>query len=82
MGHPEAFRTITNDNGAEFHDYRSLEAVTGVSLHFATPHHSWERGTSGNTNGLLRQYLPQGHDFGVVDAKRCNTIAETLNSQL
>ncbi len=28
--HPERFHTITADNGTEFHDYRSLEAATGV----------------------------------------------------
>ena len=57
--HPGQFRTITADNGTEFHDYRSLEAATGVPFYFATPHHSWERGTNENTNGLLRQYLPK-----------------------
>ena len=53
--HPERFRTITADNGTEFHDHRALEAATGVLFYFATPHHSWERGTNENTNGLLRQ---------------------------
>ena len=35
--HPGQFRTITADNGTEFHDYRSLEAATGVPFYFATP---------------------------------------------
>ena len=39
-GHPERFRTITADNGTEFHDHRSLEAATGVPFYFATPHPS------------------------------------------
>ena len=77
--HPERFRTITADNGTEFHDYRSLEAVTGVPFYFATPHHSWERGTNENTNGLLRQYLPKGTSLASLTQSRCDAIAETLN---
>jgi len=49
--------TITADNGTEFHSYRQIEAATGVAFYFATPHHSWERGTNENTNGLIRQYF-------------------------
>ena len=29
----------------------TVETATGVVFYFATPHHSWERGTDENTNG-------------------------------
>ncbi len=79
--HPARFRTITADNGTEFHDYRSLEAATGVPFYFATPHHSWERGTNENTNGLLRQYLPKGTSLALLTQSRCDALAETLNTR-
>ena len=79
--HPERFRTITADNGTEFHDYRALEAATGVPFYFATPHHSWERGTNENTNGLLRQYLPKGTSLAALTQSQCDRIAETLNTR-
>ena len=79
--HPDAFHTITADNGTEFHDYRALEAATGVPFYFATPHHSWERGTNENTNGLLRQYLPKGTSLSSLTQSRCDQIAETLNTR-
>jgi hypothetical protein len=56
--HTDRFQTITADNGTEFHDYKRIEEQTGVCFYFANPHHSWERGTNENTNGLIRQYLP------------------------
>ncbi|KUK47628.1 MAG: Transposase [Actinobacteria bacterium 66_15] len=46
--------TITADNGTEFHSYKQIEEATSVEFYFATPHHSWERGTNENTNGLIR----------------------------
>ncbi|MEJ2343543.1 MAG: IS30 family transposase, partial [Gemmatimonadales bacterium] len=52
-------RTVTVDHGTEFHGYKDIEAQTGARFYFATPYHSWERGTSENTNGLLRQYFPK-----------------------
>ena len=79
--HSGQFRTITADNGTEFHDYRSLEEATGVPFYFATPHHSWERGTNENTNGLLRQYLPKGTSLASLTQSRCDAIAETLNTR-
>lgn len=57
---PFSFKTITADNGTEFHQYKKIEAKTHVKFYFATPHHSWERGSNENTNGLIRQYLPKG----------------------
>jgi IS30 family transposase len=52
--------TITFDNGTEFHSYKEIEARYPVICYFATPYHSWERGSNENLNGLIRQYLPKG----------------------
>jgi len=48
-------RTITADNGTEFHGYAAIEVATAARCYFATPHHAWERGTNENTNGLIQQ---------------------------
>lgn len=77
--HPGEFRTITADNGTEFHGYKRIERATGVKFYFATPHHSWERGTNENANGLIRQYLPKRTSFAQVTQRQCSTIARDLN---
>ena len=79
--HPGRFASITADNGTEFHAYKDLEAATGVPFYFATPHHSWERGTNENTNGLLRQYLPKGQSMEPLTQRRCDQIAHHLNER-
>lgn len=73
--------TITADNGTEFHGYNDLEAATGVRFYFATPHHSWERGTSENTNGLIRQYIPKRSSMARLSQDACDRIAAKLNSR-
>jgi IS30 family transposase len=78
-GQPRPVRTITVDNGTEFHSYAELEERIPTRFYFATPHHSWERGTSENTNGLLRQYLPKGKSMADLTQHACNRIAAKLN---
>lgn len=36
----DSFKTITADNGTEFHSYKAVEDATGGPFYFATPHHS------------------------------------------
>jgi IS30 family transposase len=79
--HPAKFQTITADNGTEFHSYKDVERATGVQFFFATPHHSWERGTNENTNGLIRQYLPKRTSMARVTQRDCNAIATKLNAR-
>ena len=79
--HPNRFKTITSDNGTEFHCYRAIEASTGVRFYFANPHHAWERGTSENTNGLIRQYLPKRASMANVNQTQCDQIAQKLNDR-
>jgi len=76
---PELFKTITSDNGTEFHDYKSAEQATGVKVYFATPYHSWERGSNENLNGLLRQYLPKRKSQAHLTQRDCDALARKLN---
>ena len=78
---PELFSTITADNGTEFHDYKDIEHATAVTFYFATPHHSWERGTNENTNGLIRQYLPKRTSMAKLTQHQCNSISAKLNTR-
>ena len=79
--HPGLFKTITVDNGPEFHGYQEIERATGVTVYFANPYCSWERGTNENTNGLIRQYLPKRTSMKQLTQARCNAIASSLNNR-
>jgi transposase, IS30 family len=74
-----AVRTMTADNGTEFHSYKALELRLPLQFYFATPHHSWERGSNENMNGLIRQYLPKGKSMEHLTQADCNRIATKLN---
>ena len=76
---PRRVRTITADNGTEFHGYAAIEQATPTRFYFATPHHAWERGTNENTNGLLRQYLPKRRSMARLTQQDCDAIATQLN---
>jgi len=76
---PRLVRTITVDNGTEFHSYEALEQRVRARFYFATPHHAWERGTNENTNGLVRQYLPKGASMAHLTQHDCNRLADKLN---
>ena len=78
---PLAFKTITADNGCEFHGYKKLEKRHHLDVYFAFPYHSWERGSNENTNGLIRQYLPKGCSMENLTQIECNLIANKLNNR-
>ncbi len=78
---PAKFSSITADNGTEFHQYKIIEKETGCIFYFATPYHSWERGTNENCNGLIRQYLPKGTSMERLTQQQCDRIAAKLNSR-
>ena len=75
------FRTLTLDNGTEFHGYKDLELFHPLKCYFATPYHSWERGSNENLNGLIRQYLPKGVCMKKVTQTDCDYIASKSNSR-
>jgi transposase, IS30 family len=79
--HADRVDTITADNGTEFHDYETIEEATGVCFYFATPYHSWERGSNENANGLIRQYLPKRQSMATLSQQKCDAIAHKLNTR-
>lgn len=56
--------TVTYDRGSEFALWKMIERDTGAKVYFAGAHHPWERGTSENSNGLLRRFFPKGTPIG------------------
>jgi len=73
------FKTITADNGTEFHQYKKIEEGCRAKFYFANPYHSWERGSNENINGLIRQYLPKTKSMAGLTQQQCNQIALKLN---
>jgi len=78
---PLNFKTITADNGTEFHWYQKIEDCCKTKFYFATPYHSWERGSNENANGLIRQYLPKTESMADLTQRQCDQIANKLNSR-
>ncbi len=74
-------KSLTLDNGTEFHGFKELEEKLGIKVYFAQPYHSWERGTNENTNGLIRQYLPKGSCFKQLTQRQCDKIERELNDR-
>ena len=73
--------SLTLDNGKEMNEYESIERRTGLTVYFAHPYHSWERGTNENTNGLLRQFFPKGSDFSLLTQTDVDHAVHMLNTR-
>jgi len=57
-----AFKTATTDRGKEFACYQSIQDKLKLTLYFADPYSSWQRGSNENSNGcsvnsILRELI-------------------------
>jgi len=73
--------TLTWDRGTEMAAHKKFTVATDVAVYFCDPKSPWQRGTSENTNRLLRQYLPRKSDLSVYTQHDLDLIALKLNSR-
>lgn len=77
----EHVHTITSDNGKEFSRHETIAETLNADFYFAHPYASWERGLNENTNGLIRQYFPKGHDFTTITQEDIQRVMDKLNNR-
>jgi len=74
-------KTLTRDNGAENSDYKNVEKVLGISVYYANPYASYERGANENLNGLLRRFFPKGTDWSKLTEEEILKVEWLINNR-
>jgi IS30 family transposase len=79
---PDILRaSLTWDQGAEIRDWQHVSVAADIDIYFCDPHSPWQRATSENTKGLLRQYFPKGTDLSAHSALDLDWVATELNDR-
>ena len=74
-------KSLTYDQGQEMADHKLFTENTKVKVYFAHPHAPWERGTSENTNMLVRDFFPRGTSFSKITEAKLQEVQDLLNDR-
>ena len=75
----EHVKSITTDNGTEFACHEMIGKSLGVTIYFADPYASWQKGAIENANGLIRQYVPKTETFEHVSHQQITKYSKRIN---
>ena len=75
----EHVKSITTDNGTEFACHEMIGKSLGVTIYFADPYASWQKGAIENANGLIRQYVPKTETFEHVSHQQITKYSKKIN---
>jgi len=81
---PEAFESITFDNGSEFSQAANLENEPSLDLkvYFCHAYSAWERGSNEHFNKLLREFIPKGKSMHHFSDEEVIEAAESINQRV
>ena len=71
-------KSITTDNGTEFACHEMITKSLGVTIYFADPYASWQKGAIENANGLIRQYVPKKKPLSISASNKSRSIQRKL----
>jgi len=75
----EHIKSITTDNGTEFACHEMIAKSLGVTIYFADPYASWQKGAIENANGLIRQYVPKKETFEHISQQQITKYSKKIN---
>ena len=78
---PQLVKTITCDSGTEFAIWRCIEERLHCEDCFADPYYVWQKGTSENLNGLLRELYPKCRNLSRVAPATVKRNLALLNAR-
>ena len=73
--------SMTYDRGAEMAEHPLMSKHLDLKIYFADCRAPWQRGSSENINGLIRQFLPKGEDLSKYSQAELDYIAWLLNDR-
>ena len=72
-------KSITTDNGTEFACHEMIGKSLGVTIYFADPYASWQKGAIENANGLIRQYVQKKETFEHISQQQITKYSKKIN---
>ena len=74
-------KTLTVDNGVEFARHEIIAKELNCGVYFAKPYCSNDKALCENHNRLIRDFVPKGTDFKLIDEKYWQEIQDILNNR-
>ena len=80
------FKSITVDNGSEFHGWEMLEKsclkanTKRTAIYYCHPYSAWERGTNEQLNVHIRRFIPIGSDISNYTYQQLKAIETWRNT--